>query len=416
MRAAVLGRDVDRLLEQPARVPVRVLGELENEVLAPHHEPIGAHVARMGRFLPPLGDVDVDRQARGDRPGDLVLQVEEFFEFEIEPVGPQHGFGGCVDEFDGDAKALVGPPQAAAENVTHAEAPLDFLCGIGAEIEQEGRVPRDHHQIAEPGEAGNDVFGDPLAEMIVTRIAGQIGQRQDRDGRMPDRLRRRTFTERPGEPYRLCARMLDLEHLDRLGDVLQVRLAERPQGRSGKLAHRGAERAADQNAARVGHGLKARRDIDAMSIGDRFVQRHLADVEADSELDRLAVAPNRLLAKFGLDLDGEAQRLPGAVEQSKNSIASDIGDTTAVIANQIPEQLNRTGDLIGAADFILLHPPAELDHVGDHHGGARSSPLRRRRRCRWFRGYHRPRPQPNRIPVDNSRITASSNVMSHGRP
>ena len=153
MRAAVFGRELDRLLEQPAGVPVRFLGELEHQVLPAHQETIGAHVARIGRFLPPLRKVDLDREARGDGAGDLVLQIEQFFEFEIETVGPEHAFGRRVDQLDGDAKALVGPPQAAAENVAHAQASLDLLRGIGAEVEQEGRMSCDHHQIAKPGEA-----------------------------------------------------------------------------------------------------------------------------------------------------------------------------------------------------------------------------------------------------------------------
>jgi hypothetical protein len=214
-----------------------------------------------------------------------------------------------------------------------------------------------------------------LAEMVVARIARQIGERQDRDRRMADGFGRQPLAERASEARRLRARVLDLEHLDRLGNVLEPRLAKRTQQRSRQFAHRRAERAADQNAARIGQGLEARRDIDAMSISDRFLQRHLADIEADAEFDRLAVAPDRLLAKLGLDLDREPQRLTGAVEQGQNSVAGDVGDPPAVIADQIPEQLNRAGDLVGATDLILLHAPAELDHVGDHDGGAFSTPV-----------------------------------------
>ena len=379
-----------------------------------HHKPVGAHVARMRRFLTPLGHIDLAREPRGDRAGDLILKIEQVLELQVEPVGPQRGLGGRVDELDGDAKALIRPAQTAAENVAHAEAALDLLGRIGAQVEQEGRMPRDHHQVAEPREAGDDILGDALAEVVVAGIAGEVGQRQDRDRRMADRFGQRTLAGRAGEPRRLRARVLDLEHFDRLGDILESRLAERPQGRARHVAHCGAERPADQNAARVGHRLEARRDIDAMPEGDRFLQRHLADVQADPELDRLAVAPDRLLAKLGLDLDREPQRLPGALEQGENSIAGDVGDAAAVIANQVPEKLDRAGDLAGAADLVMLHPSAELDHVGDHDGGARSRPPDRLRRRRWFRGYHRPRPQPNRTPVDISRIRTASNASCIG--
>ena len=81
---------------------------------AAHHEPIGAHVARMRRFLALLGDVDLCREPRRDRAGDLILHIEQVLELEVEPVGPQRGFGARVDEFDSDAKPLVRPAQAAA--------------------------------------------------------------------------------------------------------------------------------------------------------------------------------------------------------------------------------------------------------------------------------------------------------------
>ena len=105
------------------------------------------------------------------------------------------------------------------------------------------------------------------------------------------------------------------------------------------------------------------------------VKRHLADIEPDAELDRLAVAPDRLVTEFRLDLNGELQRLVGAFEQRENSIAGQVGDLAAVVADQRPEKLDRPGHMTSAAGLVLLHAPAERDHVGDHHGGALRLPL-----------------------------------------
>src|SRR5271155_3082707 len=99
----------------------------------------------------------------------------------------------------------------------------------------------------------------------------------------------------------------------------------------------------------MGDGLQTRRDIDAMAVGDRIVDGHFADIEPDTELDRFAVAPNGLVAKFSLDLNRELQRLVGSVEQGKNSIAGHVDDLAAIIADQRPEQLDRSGDLADAA-------------------------------------------------------------------
>ena len=365
-----------------------------------HHKPVGAHVARMRRFLTPLGHIDLARELRGDRAGELILKIEQVLELQVEPVGPQRGLGGRVDGLDGDAKALVRPAQTAAENVAHGRGGCwTSWAGLAAQVEQEGRMPRDHHQVAEPREAGDDILGDALAEVVVAGIAGEVGQRQDRDRRMRGPVRPAELSRgAPASARRLGARVLDLEHFDRLGDILKSRLAERPQGRA---RHGRPLRSGTPPLTRMllgfGHRLEARRDIDAMPEGDQFLQRHLADVQADPELDRLAVAPDRLLAKLGLDLDREPQRLPGALEQGENSIAGDVGDAAAVIANQVPEKLDRAGDLAGAPDLVMLHPSAELDHVGDHDGGARSRAARQAATSSLVPGISSPSPtaEPN---------------------
>ena len=132
VRAAVVRGDFDGFLEQAARVPVRLLGELEEQVAASQHQSVGAHVARIGRFLPVLRLVDLDRHASGDGASNLFLNVEQIREFDIEAIGPKHAFGCRIDEFNRDPKALVVLAQTAAENVTDAKALPNRFGGIGS--------------------------------------------------------------------------------------------------------------------------------------------------------------------------------------------------------------------------------------------------------------------------------------------
>ena len=76
---------------------------------------------------------------------------------------------------------------------------MDLLCGIRAEVEEERGVPCDNHQIAKPGEACNDVFGDPLTEMIVARVARKVGKGQNSDRRVLHDLRLWNRTPRCGD-------------------------------------------------------------------------------------------------------------------------------------------------------------------------------------------------------------------------
>ena len=96
-------------------------------MLAAKNQTIGAHVAWIRQLLATLGKVNLNREARGERAGDLVLQIEKLLQLHVEPIGPQRALRSRVNEFDGDAQALVGPAQAPAENVADAEPPSDLL-------------------------------------------------------------------------------------------------------------------------------------------------------------------------------------------------------------------------------------------------------------------------------------------------
>ena len=195
-------------------------------------------------------------------------------------------------------------------------------------------MARDHHQIAEPRQTSDDVLSDPFAKMIVARVARQVGEGQHRDRRVSHRLDLRSSRARRLQAVPCCRRSA------RPRTPRSVRKcsssAADPTGatQAGHLACRRPGTRLSQDAAGLGHGLETRRDIDAVAIRDRLVECHVADIEADAKLDRLAVAPNRLVAKFRLDLNGELQRLVGIVEQRENSIACEVGDLAAVVADQ----------------------------------------------------------------------------------
>src|SRR5271155_6029327 len=111
-------------------MPIRFLGEFQDQMLPAENETIGAHVVRIIRLLAALGEVDLNRKPRGDRTSDLILKIEKLLQLHIEPIGPQHALGSCVDQLDGDAQTLVGPAQAPAENVADAESLSDILGAI----------------------------------------------------------------------------------------------------------------------------------------------------------------------------------------------------------------------------------------------------------------------------------------------
>ena len=251
-------------------------------------------------------------------------------------------------------------------------------------------MPRDYHQIAEAGEARDDVLRNPFAEVIVARIAREIGEREHGDAGMANRLALRSF-EGADADGRLAAHLVDAENLNRFGDVLQIRATNRSKRQPCGLVCRGAKSVGDQDAARIGERLQARRHIDAVSVSDRIMKDHVANVEPDPELDRLSVAPHRLLAEFRLDLNGETKRPLGTIEQRNDPVPGDVGDLAAVIADQRSEELQRSRHLAGAARLVEFHSATELDHVRKQHGRAPRGRLGPAGSSRWFRSCHPPR-------------------------
>jgi len=76
-----------------------------------------------------------------------------------------------VDELAGYADPVRGLAHAAFEHVTHAELTADLLHIDGAALVGEARIARDHEQLAEAGERGDDFFHDAVGEILLLRIA-----------------------------------------------------------------------------------------------------------------------------------------------------------------------------------------------------------------------------------------------------
>ena len=88
-----------------------------------------------------------------------------------------------LDQLAADANTIAAASNAAVEQITRIQKATNF-CGGGIRVlEWEAGGFRDDEQVRKTAERGNDVFGDPVAEEIVTGIAGQVFERQHRHRR-----------------------------------------------------------------------------------------------------------------------------------------------------------------------------------------------------------------------------------------
>ncbi len=117
------------------------------------------------------------RQARDD----LVLHVEEIGQRLVEPLGPEMIAGFGVDELDVDAHAVSAALNAALEDIADVQLAPDLLQIDGFALVGESRVAPDHERASNARKIGRQALRDPVDEMLLLRVAADIGERQDDD-------------------------------------------------------------------------------------------------------------------------------------------------------------------------------------------------------------------------------------------
>ena len=89
-----------------------------------------------------------------------------------------------VDELRVDAHPVLVALHRAFEHIADAKFLADLLGVDALALVGEGGVARDHEAVADAREIGGEVFGDAVGEIVLARIAGEIGEGQHDDGEM----------------------------------------------------------------------------------------------------------------------------------------------------------------------------------------------------------------------------------------
>jgi hypothetical protein len=117
------------------------------------------------------------RQVRDDR----VLHLQQIGAGRVELFSPQMSAAAGVDELGVDPHPIAARLHRAFENIAHAQILADRLGVDRLALEGHGRVARDDESIAEACETGGQSVGQGVDEVILSRIARQIGERQHDD-------------------------------------------------------------------------------------------------------------------------------------------------------------------------------------------------------------------------------------------
>ena len=135
-----------------------------------------------------LRNGELYREDPDDLLGHLVLQGKDVLEIPVITLRPHVVPRGGVDELGGDPDPIPGLANAALQDVAHAQLPA-HLSGIErlALVREDG-VARDHEQPGELGEAGDEVLGDPVAEVLLPGVAAHVLEGEHGDGGLVGQL------------------------------------------------------------------------------------------------------------------------------------------------------------------------------------------------------------------------------------
>ena len=122
----------------------------------------------------------------------------------------------------------------------------------------------------------------------------------------------------------------------------------------------------DADAAGRGQPLEPRRDVDAIAVDVVAVDDHVAEVDADPELDaELRLDVGVVLGDAPLDLDRTLDGVDHARELDQGAVARKLDHPAAALGDLgLNEFLAQCFEPGVRAGFVLAHQPTVADHVG----------------------------------------------------
>ena len=112
---------------------------------------------------------------------DRVLRLQQIGAGRVELFGPEMRAGAGVDELGVDPHPIAARLHRAFENIAHAQILADRLGVDRLALEGHGRVARDDEGVADARESGGQFVGQGVDEVILPRIAREVGEGQHDD-------------------------------------------------------------------------------------------------------------------------------------------------------------------------------------------------------------------------------------------
>jgi hypothetical protein len=199
-------------------------------------------------------------------------------------------------------------------------------------------------------------------------------------GKGPNADRHRARLRGPAHRPRTAS---EIHHVsdDRPSDILDPLLARVGERDVEAAVHLVAHGLRHADAAGRSKRLQPGRDVDAVAEDVVAFGDHVAEVDADAELEPVVCRRQRIAAgERALDRNGAAQRCIGAAELGQEPVTGRFHDAAAIRGNgRIDDLAAHRAQARERARVIVFHLGAEADDVGHQHGGqpARGHPSAR---------------------------------------
>ena len=217
-------------------------------------------------------------------PNDLILHVEKIGKRLVEALRPKMTAALGVDKLHVDAHAISAALDTALKDVADIQLAPDRLHVERLALVRESRIAGDHNGAPETREIGGETFRHSVDEMLLFRVAADIGERKDDDR---ETRRARLFWRRDRRGFGL-RRLADVKRIDadRLGDVLKLFWAEIGDRRLEPPLQLAIKVLRHAEGAGCANTLQPRGDIDAgaheVAVG---LFDHVAQMRADAKFN-----------------------------------------------------------------------------------------------------------------------------------
>jgi hypothetical protein len=149
-------------------------------ITAAQHEVIGLEIARrLACLARELQRCKSNRQSAGDLARDLVLDCEQILHVAIILFRPEQGRARSLKKLHGNPGTFAGLSQTPVHQIGDTQLAADLFGTRRLALVGESGAARDHRHVGKSAKRRDDIFGEPIGEIVLRRIAREIGERHD---------------------------------------------------------------------------------------------------------------------------------------------------------------------------------------------------------------------------------------------